>query len=214
MNKRSSDISKELSLFYSIKRSDKGIITNPDWLGIWDDYAFTETRESNIGSDKLFKDYFQAIRIEKYIAGEEENKKVNRYGEMSKKSSPRITPVKHMRTNFTHDEMLEVLTQAEVRLINELIKEMNDENYVYLYQIRRGSERIMVIDKIAKNLEITRNGILNSISRILNTQKITTNWFIHRMGVIDGEIFISPELAVSKPHLYDGIYKRIHKNLK
>ena len=191
----SNQISKRLHIIYRV--SDKPIPSKHDWFGVWDDYLFAETRKGNSGSDSDFKEYFESLRDEEYLAGELYNKTADINGVLRMTAKDRTSKIKVTRIGFTIDEMHNVLSKAEMKLIYALINEMNIHNCVYLNHEKRSEARIKVIDRIANSLAISTGSVKQSISRIIKKQLTCNNWFIKRTSSIDGEIRVSHNLAIS-----------------
>jgi hypothetical protein len=116
------------------------------------------------------------------------------------------------KDSFTYQDMRYLLSDSEKALVMELLKFMNEDNFVYLYQKPQCKKRI--IDQIAGSLGITAGTVESMISRILKKQNELRYFFYYTGSGVKGELFVSPELAVSTEEAYDRIYQQIIPKLK
>ena len=114
--------------------------------------------------------------------------------------------------SFTYQDMLIVLSDKEIKLLLELIRFMNDDNFIYLYQ--KSQRKRPTIDLLVLSLGISRKTIQNLISSILDKQYEDRYFLVKVQSGIKGEYFISPELVVKQKHCYETIYREIVPKMK
>lgn len=106
---------------------------------------------------------------------------------------------------FTYQDMMNLLSDAEIKLLIELAKYMTDDNLLYLYQKpQRGKA---TIDRIALDIGISRKTVQNTISSIIAKQDEMRYFMFKVPSKIKGEYFISPELFLKEYFHYDIIYR-------
>ena len=105
---------------------------------------------------------------------------------------------------FTYEDMVSLLTSAEVKTLLEIIKHMNEDNLVYLYQGKPS-----VVDKITVSLCVSRATVQNRVSSIISKQD-EMRYFLYKVNTgIKGEYFISPHLALTSYAAFDTIFSEI-----
>jgi len=115
---------------------------------------------------------------------------------------------------FTYKAMMEKLTTDEVKLMLKLFEYMTDDNLLYLYQKVSKRINIPIIEKIAKDLGITKKTVQNMISSITAKQEDVRYFITKTASSIRGEYFISPELAVKQKQFYETIWRNIVRKLE
>lgn len=113
---------------------------------------------------------------------------------------------------FTYKDFVEKFTDKEKAFIIELVANMTDLNYVYIYQKTQRDKRDL-LTRIGNKLGVDRRTAQNIFYNILNTQeeRLGLNWIIMRGDKrIKGEYVISPDFALKDKSMYNDIYKHLY----